>query len=75
MRLDDLLFSQGFGTRRECAGLIAAGQVRLGGERCTDPALAVSLEGLAFEEGSLERVTERADGIGEDVVEHVRGEG
>ena len=49
MRLDDLLFSQGFGTRRECAGLIAAGQVRLAGERCTDPALALAPEGLAFE--------------------------
>ena len=49
LRLDDLLFSQGFGTRRECAGLIAAGLVRLAGERCTDPALAVAAEGLAFE--------------------------
>ena len=49
MRLDDLLFSQGFGTRRECAGLIAAGQVRLAGERCSDPAREVAPEGLAFE--------------------------
>ena len=49
MRLDDMLFSQGFGTRRECAGLIAAGQVRLAGERCTDPALEVTAPGLAFE--------------------------
>lgn len=49
MRLDDLLFSQGFGTRRECAGLIAAGQVRLAGEKATDPALDVTPEGLAFE--------------------------
>ena len=49
MRLDDLLFSQGFGTRRECAGLIAAGRVRLASERCTDPALVVSPEGLDFE--------------------------
>ena len=49
MRLDDLLFSQGFGTRRECAGLIAAGQVRLAGEKTTDPALDVTPEGLAFE--------------------------
>ena len=32
MRLDDLLFSQGFGTRRECAGLIARGLVRVGGQ-------------------------------------------
>ena len=28
------------------------------------------LEGLALEEGALERVAQRADGIGEDVVEH-----
>jgi 16S rRNA pseudouridine516 synthase len=49
MRLDDLLFSQGFGTRRECAGLIAAGQVRLAGEKITDPALDVTPEGLAFD--------------------------
>ncbi len=49
MHLDDLLFSQGFGTRRECAGLIAAGHVRLAGARCTDPALEVEAESLAFE--------------------------
>jgi 16S rRNA pseudouridine516 synthase len=49
MRLDDLLFSQGFGTRRECAGLIAAGQVRLAGDKITDPALDVTPKGLAFE--------------------------
>lgn len=49
MRLDELLFSQGFGTRRACAGLIAAGQVRLAGQRCSDPALEVVAEGLAFE--------------------------
>jgi 16S rRNA pseudouridine516 synthase len=49
MRLDDLLFSQGFGTRRECAGLIVGGQLRLAGEKLTDPALDVDPEGLAFE--------------------------
>jgi hypothetical protein len=35
----------------------------------------VLLERLALEEGCFERVAERADGIGEDVVEHVRHEG
>ena len=32
--------------------------------------LEALLEGLPFEEGPLERVAERADGVGEDVVEH-----
>ncbi|MDO5623183.1 MAG: 16S rRNA pseudouridine(516) synthase [Pseudomonadota bacterium] len=50
MRLDHLLFTQGFGTRRVCAGLIEQGLVRLGGQVCTDPATEVDTggEGLAF---------------------------
>ncbi len=48
-RLDDLLFSQGFGTRRVCAGLVAAGQVRVAGQVVTDPALDLDPEGLQFE--------------------------
>ena len=35
-----------------------------------DVDLEVLLERLAFEEGGFERVAQRADGIGEDVVEH-----
>ena len=38
MRLDALLFSQGFGTRRLCAGLIERGLVEVQGVVCTDPA-------------------------------------
>lgn len=38
MRLDALLFSQGFGTRRLCAGLIEQGLVTVQGQLCTDPA-------------------------------------
>src|SRR5574337_1327281 len=38
MRLYDLLYTQGFGTRRVCAGLIEQGHVRLGPQACTDPA-------------------------------------
>ena len=38
MRLDELLFTQGFGTRRLCAGLIERGLVAVQGEVCTDPA-------------------------------------
>ena len=51
VRLDDLLFSQGFGTRRVCAGLVAAGQVRVGGQVLTDPATELAADGLAFEVG------------------------
>jgi len=43
MRLSELLFSQGFGTRRVCAGLIEQGLVRVGGAACTDPAAEVDL--------------------------------
>ena len=33
MRLSQILFSQGFGTRRLCAGLIYNGEVSIGGGR------------------------------------------
>lgn len=50
MTLAQLLFSQGFGTRRVCAGLVEQGRVRLDGGVCTDPALEVQAhEGLGFE--------------------------
>jgi len=32
MRLEDILFSQGFGTRRVCAGLVQQGYVSVNGE-------------------------------------------
>ena len=48
MTLAELLFSQGFGSRRECAGLIAAGWVTIGGEVETDARRDVEPEGLAF---------------------------
>ena len=48
MRLSDLLFSQGFGTRRICAGLIEQGQVVVQGQVCTDPHTEVAPEGLRF---------------------------
>lgn len=49
MRLSQILFTQGFGTRRVCAGIVAGGGVRIGG-RVVDDALA-DLEpvGLEFE--------------------------
>ena len=37
MRLEQILFSQGFGTRHECRGLIALGQVTVKGEVVDDP--------------------------------------
>ncbi len=43
MRLDDLLFSQGFGTRRVCAGLIERALVSVGGQPCTDPAAPIDV--------------------------------
>ena len=49
VRLDDLLFTQGFGSRRECAGLVAGGHVRVGGLGQTDPAATFAPAGLRFE--------------------------
>ena len=49
MRLEDLLFSQGFGTRRVCAGLIQQGRVRVAGETVTDAGADVEPEGLKYE--------------------------
>ncbi|NRF67965.1 16S rRNA pseudouridine(516) synthase [Aquincola sp. S2] len=48
-RLDDILFSQGFGTRRIVAGLIDAGLVRVGGKVVSDPGERFPTEGLQFE--------------------------
>ena len=49
MRLSQVLFSQGFGSRRLCAGLIAEGLVRIGGEVVDDPDAEVDIDGLVFE--------------------------
>ncbi len=48
MRLDDLLYSQGFGTRRVCAGLVQQGRVSLAAGVCTDPSVEVEPAGLHF---------------------------
>jgi len=48
-RLSQILFSQGFGSRRHCAGLVAAGLVRVGGAVVDDPEAAFDTEGLVFE--------------------------
>ena len=49
MQLQDLLFSQGFGTRRVCAGLVQQGHVSVGGAVVTDSAMDVEAEGFRFE--------------------------
>jgi 16S rRNA pseudouridine516 synthase len=46
--LAQILFSQGFGTRRECAGLVLAGEVSVDGRVCDDPAEPFGTEGLVF---------------------------
>ena len=48
MKLSQVLFSQGFGARRECEGLILGGHVTLAGTVCDDPFTEVEPEGLTF---------------------------
>ncbi len=46
--LAQILFSQGFGTRRHCAALIADGQIQVGGVRLDDPQVSLGTDGLVF---------------------------
>ena len=48
MKLAQLLFTQGFGTRRECADLVYAGLVTIAGEIRDDPGLDLVPEGLDY---------------------------
>lgn len=48
MRLEQVLFSQGFGTRHECYGLICQGRVSVEGEVITDPDYEVQKESFSF---------------------------
>ena len=48
MQLQDLLYTQGFGTRRVCAGLVQQGLVAIDGAPATDPAAELAPEGLRF---------------------------
>jgi len=48
MQLQDILFSQGFGTRRVCAGLIQQGFVAVAHVPCEDPAMEFVVDGLQF---------------------------
>ena len=48
MRAAALLYSQGFGTRRACAGLVAAGRVTVGGRVLGPDDEVPAEEGLSF---------------------------
>ena len=50
MQLQDILFSQGFGTRRICCGLVQQGLVQLGDDRrcCDDPLIELPPDDLVF---------------------------
>jgi len=48
VKLSQVLYSQGFGARRECEGLILSGHVTLAGVVCDDPDHEVEPEGLMF---------------------------
>ena len=48
MQLAHILFSQGFGTRRLCAGLVAAGEVALDGVVIDDPHADLPTDGLVL---------------------------
>jgi 16S rRNA pseudouridine516 synthase len=49
MQLQDVLYSQGFGTRRVCAGLIQQGHVAVGGRTIDDSTADYDVEGLRFQ--------------------------
>jgi 16S rRNA pseudouridine516 synthase len=48
MKLAQVLYTQGFGARRECEGLVLGGHVTLDGAVCDDPHAEVEPEGLVF---------------------------
>ena len=48
MQLQDILFSQGFGTRRVCSGLVQQGLVMVAGVVVDDPAADFAAAGLNF---------------------------
>jgi 16S rRNA pseudouridine516 synthase len=61
MRIAQVLFSQGFGTRRECDGRVLAGMVSVAGRVIDDPDEDVPVKGLVFSvEGREWRFFEKA---------------
>lgn len=49
MDLESILFTQGFGSRRQCRALIAEGRVRIGGAVCQEPTAEFATAALEFE--------------------------
>jgi 16S rRNA pseudouridine516 synthase len=49
MNLESVLFSQGFGSRRQCRAMIADGRVSIGGTTLTDPDADIDANALVFE--------------------------
>lgn len=49
MDLESILFTQGFGSRRQCRALIAEGRVRVGGAACQEPAAEFPTAGFEFD--------------------------
>ncbi len=48
MRIDQILFNQGFGSRRVCAGLVQLGEVQVAGQIVDDPGADFEAEGLVL---------------------------
>ncbi|RFU46338.1 pseudouridine synthase [Paraburkholderia sp. DHOC27] len=48
MNLESVLFTQGFGSRRQCRALIADGRVTIAGSVCADPDADVATDNLSF---------------------------
>lgn len=48
MNLESILFTQGFGSRRQCRALIADARVAVAGEPCTDPHATFDTASLVF---------------------------
>jgi 16S rRNA pseudouridine516 synthase len=48
MELQEILYSQGFGPRRVCLGLVQGGLVTINGQTCQDPYQELQAEGLQF---------------------------
>jgi len=47
MDLERILFTQGFGSRRQCRAMIADGRVFIGGSACTNPDTTITSDALA----------------------------
>lgn len=61
MKAEQVLFSQGFGTRHECVGIIANGRFKANGEIVTDPHEEIDTDNLTFEvDGKPWRFFEKA---------------